>query len=58
MNQQISKLKGQMINLKTIIDTNKKQIQNDLTMASKAKETDKQAMMVLKARKSWTFARI
>jgi hypothetical protein len=52
MNQQISKLKGQMINLKTIIDNNKKQIQNDLNLASKAKETDKQAMMVLKARKA------
>ena len=52
MNQQISKLKGQMINLKTIIENNKKQIQNDLTLASKAKETDKQAMMVLKARKA------
>jgi predicted nucleic acid-binding Zn-ribbon protein len=52
MNQQISKLKGQMINLKTIIDNNKKQIQNDLSLASKAKETDKQAMMVLKARKA------
>jgi predicted nucleic acid-binding Zn-ribbon protein len=52
MNQQISKLKGQMINLKTIIDNNKKQIQNDLSLASKAKETDRQAMMVLKARKA------
>jgi predicted nucleic acid-binding Zn-ribbon protein len=52
MNQQISTLKGQMYNLKTIIETNKKQIQNDLNLASKAKETDKQAMMVLKARKA------
>jgi hypothetical protein len=52
MNQQISKLKGQMVNLKTIIDTNKKTIQNDLNLASKAKESDKQAMMVLKARKA------
>ncbi|WP_337042521.1 hypothetical protein [Emticicia sp. 17c] len=52
MNQQISTLKGQMYNLKTIIENNKKQIQNDLNLASKAKETDKQAMMVLKARKA------
>lgn len=52
MNQQISTLKGQMYNLKTIIEGNKKQIQNDLNLASKAKETDKQAMMVLKARKA------
>ncbi|HEY1055468.1 MAG TPA: hypothetical protein VGE24_10040, partial [Emticicia sp.] len=52
MNQQISTLKGQMYNLKTIIETNKKQIQNDLNLASKAKDTDKQAMMVLKARKA------
>lgn len=52
MNQQISTLKGQMYNLKTIIENNRKQIQNDLNLASKAKETDKQAMMVLKARKA------
>lgn len=52
MNEQITRLKGQMVNLKTIIDTNAKQIQNDLSLASKAKETDKQAMMVLKARKA------
>lgn len=52
MNQQITQLKGQMVNLKTIIDNNSKQIQNDLSLASKAKETDKQAMMVLKARKA------
>jgi predicted nucleic acid-binding Zn-ribbon protein len=52
MNQQITQLKGQMVNLKSIIDTNSKQIQNDLSLASKAKETDKQALMVLKARKA------
>ncbi|PLK43063.1 PspA/IM30 family protein [Emticicia sp. TH156] len=52
MNQQIATLKGQMYNLKTIIENNRKQIQNDLNLASKAKETDKQAMMVLKARKA------
>ncbi|NBA88812.1 hypothetical protein GVN16_23760 [Emticicia sp. CRIBPO] len=52
MNQQITQLKGQMVNLKTIIDNNSKQIQNDLSLASKAKETDKQALMVLKARKA------
>ena len=52
MNRQITDLKGQMVNLKTIIDNNKKQIQTDLTLASKAKETDKQALMVLKARKA------
>lgn len=52
MNRQMTELKGQMVNLKTIIETNKKQIQTDLTLASKAKETDKQAIMVLKARKA------
>lgn len=52
MNRQMTELKGQMVNLKTIIETNKRQIQTDLTLASKAKETDKQAIMVLKARKA------
>ena len=52
MNGQITQLKGQMVNLKTIIDTNTKQIKNDLNLASKAKENDKQALMVLKARKA------
>jgi hypothetical protein len=52
MNGQITQLKGQMVNLKTIIDNNAKQIQNDLNLASRAKETDKQALMVLKARKA------
>lgn len=52
MNGQITQLKGQMVNLKTIIDNNAKQITNDLNLASKAKENDKQALMVLKARKA------
>ncbi len=52
MNQQITQLKGQMVNLKTIIENNSRQIQTDLSLASKAKETDKQALMVLKARKA------
>ena len=52
MNRQITQLKGQMVNLKTIIDNNSKQIKNDLNLASKAKESDKQALMVLKARKA------
>ncbi|MBL0191296.1 MAG: hypothetical protein IPQ18_08115 [Saprospiraceae bacterium] len=52
MNVQISKLKGQMYKLKDLIRQNEKQIQNNLTMASQAKETDKQAMMILKSRQA------
>ena len=52
MNKQISQLKGQMYQLKQIIDTNKKQIESNLNLASKAKETEKAAMMVLKTRKA------
>ncbi len=52
MNQQISKLRGQMHRLKEIIHNNKREIQTNLTLASKAKETNKQAMMILKSRKA------
>ncbi len=52
MNKQISKLRGQMHKLQEIILNNKKAIQSNLNLASKAKATDKQAMMILKSRKA------
>lgn len=52
MNKQISQLRGQMHKLQEIIYNNKKQIQSNLKMASKAKANDKQAMMILKSRKA------
>lgn len=52
MNRQISMLRGQMHKLKELILNNKKEIQNNLQQASKAKEADKQAMMILKSRKA------
>jgi hypothetical protein len=50
MNKQIGALRGQMQKLKDIIVTNKKQIDNNLNLANRAKETNNQAIMVLKAR--------
>jgi hypothetical protein len=52
MNQQIAKLRGQMHRLREIILNNQREIKSNLTMASKAKETNKQAMMILKSRKA------
>lgn len=52
MNQQISKLRGQMHRLREIIINNQREIKTNLTLASKAKETNKQAMMILKSRKA------
>lgn len=52
MNQQIANLRGQMQRLGTIINENQRTIQNDLALASKAKETNKQSIMILKARKA------
>lgn len=52
MNKQITVLRGQMHRLKEIILNNQRDIQTNLRMASKAKETDKQAMVVLKSRKA------
>lgn len=52
MNQQISNLKGQMYKLGEMIKQNQRDIQNNLGLASKAKETGKDAVMVLKARKA------
>ncbi len=52
MNTQISKLKGQMYKMAEMIRQNQREIQTNLGMASKAKETGKDAIMVLKARKA------
>ncbi len=52
MNKQIGKLKGQMHKLKELIVNNRREIQNNLTQASKAKEVNKQNIMILKSRKA------
>lgn len=52
MNRQISKLRGQMHKLNELIHNNKKAISENLTLASKAKEKDKRAMVILKSRKA------
>jgi hypothetical protein len=52
MNRQISMLRGQMHKLQELILNNRKEIQSNLQLASKAKEADKQAMMILKSRKA------
>jgi phage shock protein A len=52
MNTQISKLKGQMYQLQQLMDQNARDIKNNIGLASKAKETGKDAVMVLKARKA------
>lgn len=52
MNKQISQLRGQMHKLREIIYNNNKTIQTNLDMASRAKATNQQAIMVLKSRKA------
>ncbi len=52
MNSQISSLKGQMYKLGEMIKQNQRNIQNNLNLAGKAKETGKEAIMVLQARKA------
>lgn len=52
MNQQLSKLRGQMHKLQEVIYNNKKQIESNLKLASKAKASNKEAMMILKSRKA------
>lgn len=50
MDQQIAKLRGEMHRLKEIIFNNNKQIENNLNLASKARETNKDSIMILKSR--------
>ena len=52
MNKQVNILRGQMHKLREVIFKNKKEIQNNLHLASKAKEKNKEAMMILKSRKA------
>ncbi|MEM1323352.1 MAG: hypothetical protein AAGG75_24010 [Bacteroidota bacterium] len=52
MNKQISQLRGQMHKLKETIHNNRRQIESNLSLASKAKEKNKQSMMILKSRKA------
>ncbi|MBC7885322.1 MAG: hypothetical protein H7X99_07595 [Saprospiraceae bacterium] len=52
MNRQIAQLRGQMHKLQEIILNNKKEIDTNLVMASKAAEVNKQAQMLLKSRKA------
>ncbi|MEO1260677.1 MAG: hypothetical protein AAFZ15_17905 [Bacteroidota bacterium] len=52
MNKQINKLRGQMHQLREIIHKNKKEIENNLKLASKAKAQDNRSMVILKSRKA------
>ena len=52
MNKQIGLLRGQMRKLNDVIQTNKRQIVSNLKMADKAKQADKDAIMILKSRKA------
>ena len=52
MSRQISRLRGQMHKLQELIINNKKEIESNLELASKARDNDKQAMMILKSRKA------
>lgn len=52
MNKQISQLRGQMHKLQEIIHNNKKQIESNLQLASKARESNKQNIMILKSRQA------
>ncbi|HHB79693.1 MAG TPA: hypothetical protein ENK85_10720 [Saprospiraceae bacterium] len=52
MNTQIGKLRGQMHLLKEMIVKNEREIKSNLSMANRAKNTNKKSIMVLKARKA------
>jgi hypothetical protein len=52
MNKQLGIVRTQMQRLKMIMDDNQRTIENNLKLASKAKEVDKQAIMILKSRKA------
>lgn len=52
MSKQLGIVKGQMHRLKTIMEENEKTIASNLKLASKAKEVDKKAIMMLKSRKA------
>ena len=52
MQRQLNMLKGQMHKLQEIIHNNKKEIKSNLQLASKAKASNQQNVMILKSRKA------
>jgi len=52
MNRQVSQLRGQMHKLKEMILNNKKEISSNLNQATKAKQTNDKAQIILKSRKA------
>jgi len=52
MNRQFSKLRGQMHKLKELIHNNRREIQENMSLASKAKESNKKNIVILKSRKA------
>ena len=52
MNQQLANLKAQMVKLKNIIDKNNADMQSNLKLASKAKESGDKNIVILKSRKA------
>ena len=52
MNQQINRLRGQMHKLKELMLINQKEIQSNLEIASKAKQSNQQNVVILKSRKA------
>ncbi len=52
MNKQIGKLRGQMHKLKELIVNNRRQIQENISLAGRAKTAGKQAEVILKTRKA------
>jgi len=52
MRKQMGKLRGQMHKLKEMILNNQKEVQNNLKLASKARDTRQEAVMILKSRKA------
>lgn len=52
MSKQIAKLRGQMHKLNEIIFNNKREINNNLSQANKAKAINKDALVILKTRKA------
>ena len=52
MNRQVAKLRGQMHKLKELIYNNKREIKDNLTLAGKARENNKQNIVILKTRKA------
>jgi len=52
MNRQVSQLRGQMHKLQEMIINNKKEIATNLDLATKARDKNKESVMILKSRKA------